>query len=396
MKKLEISKQTAVKILSSVVVVAIGLLLYFFIQKFDEVKDTLGKLLSLLSPFLIGFALAYILNIPVMFFDKKLFSFCDKGKPRPKLRRILSITLTIILLLTLTTAAIAIVLPQIYDSLVSLANNIESYINSLDRILENFFSRSELFQNFYNGLGLQLDKLFTNLENIINSAVPWAINFSKQLISGIADSLIGLVISVYFLYSKEKILAKAKKFACSVLSEKQVCTLLRVADASNVTFSRFITGKLLTSVIMTVICYIGMIVLRMPYPLLIALVVGITDIIPYFGPFIGSIPSAVLIFLVSPGKVIWFILFILAVQQLEGNIITPKVIGDITGISPFWVIFAILVGGDLFGFVGMFIGVPIFAILYTFMREYFNRRLIEKGLPINTREYASEKNPIEF
>lgn len=396
MKKLEISKQTAVKILSSVVVVAIGLLLYFFIQKFDEVKDTLGKLLSLLSPFLIGFALAYILNIPVMFFDKKLFSFCDKGKPRPKLRRILSITLTIILLLTLTTAAIAIVLPQIYDSLVSLANNIESYINSLDRILENFFSRSELFQNFYNGLGLQLDKLFTNLENVINSAVPWAINFSKQLISGIADSLIGLVISVYFLYSKEKILAKAKKFACSVLSEKQVGTLLRVADASNVTFSRFITGKLLTSVIMTVICYIGMIVLRMPYPLLIALVVGITDIIPYFGPFIGSIPSAVLIFLVSPGKVIWFILFILAVQQLEGNIITPKVIGDITGISPFWVIFAILVGGDLFGFVGMFIGVPIFAILYTFMREYFNRRLIEKGLPINTREYASEKNPIEF
>ena len=204
--------------------------------------------------------------------------------------------------------------------------------------------------------------------------------------------VIGLVIALYLLVGKETFIGQGKKILYAVLPAKAGNNALRLLRVSHQLFGGFISGKIVDSAIIGVICYVGLIILKIPYSLLVAAIVGVTNVVPFFGPFIGAVPSFILIALAEPMKGLYFLVFVLALQQVDGNIIGPKILGDSTGLSSFWVIFAILVGGGLFGFMGMLFGVPTFAVIYWLIREIVAYTLRKRRLPEETRDYIKMEN----
>jgi predicted PurR-regulated permease PerM len=208
-----------------------------------------------------------------------------------------------------------------------------------------------------------------------------------SVLSFLFDALIGLIVCIYILNSKERFAAQSKKLIYSMFDTERANEI--IADARNVhrIFSGFISGKLLDSLIIGMISFVALSCMNMPYAVMISVVVGVTNIIPFFGPFIGAVPSAVIIFTVSPIKSLYFIIYILIIQQIDGNIIGPKILGNSTGLPSFWVLFAIVVGGGLFGFAGMLLGVPVFAVIYMFVSEGIVRALKKRGLPEDTDKY---------
>ena len=205
--------------------------------------------------------------------------------------------------------------------------------------------------------------------------------------SSIWNIILGIIISVYLLMDKEKFFALGKKVVTSLLNEKHTTIVLDLANRTNLTFGRFIGGKIVDSAIIGVLTFIILAIFKMPYVLLISVIIGVTNIIPFFGPFIGAIPSAIIILFVSPIQALWFLVIILVIQQVDGNIIGPKILGDSIGISAFWILFSILVAGKLFGLVGMIIGVPMFALIYSVIKDIIEARLRYKGLPTETEKY---------
>ena len=201
--------------------------------------------------------------------------------------------------------------------------------------------------------------------------------------------MIGVIISVYLLVSKQKFVGQGKKVLYALFYERQANNILEVVRKSHSIFSGFISGKLIDSLIIGVLCFIGMSIMKMPYIPLVSVLVGVTNVIPFFGPYLGAIPSILLILLISPGKGIMFLIFIIILQQLDGNIIGPKILGSSTGLSAFWVIFAILIGSGLFGIIGMIAGVPVFAVIYYLIKTGLEYSLRKKNLPTDTKEYEN-------
>jgi predicted PurR-regulated permease PerM len=198
---------------------------------------------------------------------------------------------------------------------------------------------------------------------------------------------VGIIISIYLLAGKEKFIGQTKKLIYTLFDARRGNVIIATARKSNDIFGGFIGGKIVDSLIIGLLCYIGTTILNMPYAVLVSVVVGITNVIPFFGPYIGAIPSFVIIALANPIKGVYFLIFIIILQQLDGNVIGPKILGDSTGLSPFWVVFAILVAGGIFGFVGMLLGVPTFAVIYYIIQELISARLAKKKLPQDTDSY---------
>ena len=202
------------------------------------------------------------------------------------------------------------------------------------------------------------------------------------------DVIIGLIIAIYFLFSKEKFCAQCKKAAYAILPRRRADGLIRNTRETSTVFGSFITGQLIDALIVGILCFIGMSILQLPYPPMISVIVAITNVIPFFGPYIGAIPSAILILLVNPLQAVYFVIFIIILQQIDGNIICPRILGETIGLNGFWIIFAIVVFGALFGFVGMIIGVPTFAMLYTWLKRWISRRLGKRNMPDDTLAYS--------
>ena len=226
------------------------------------------------------------------------------------------------------------------------------------------------------------------LESLITTSLGGLINGVWGAVNFAMDLLIGIIVSVYLLATKEKGAAQVCKAVYSLLREDRAAVILRGTRQVDAIFSGFIRGKLVDSLIIGILCFIGCSVLKMPYTPLISVVVGVTNVIPFFGPFLGAIPSIFLILLVDPLKAVYFAIFVLALQQLDGNVIGPKILGDSTGISSFWVIVAILVGGGFFGVLGMFLGVPVCAALQTLLKYLINRRLTKRNMPLEPEKYV--------
>ena len=207
------------------------------------------------------------------------------------------------------------------------------------------------------------------------------------MVSELFNAIIGVIISVYLLFGKENFSMQSKKAVYAMMKPAHANMLLHLTIKSNEIFGGFIIGKIIDSAIIGVLCFIGLSLLNMPYTLLVSVIVGVTNVIPFFGPYIGAIPSAILIMLQDPKMGIYFIIFILILQQIDGNIIGPKILGNSTGLSAFWVVFSILLGGGLFGFVGMILGVPTFAVIYYVVKMLVDHRLEQKNLPIETACY---------
>ena len=216
---------------------------------------------------------------------------------------------------------------------------------------------------------------------------PLIADVIMKLLSSIWNIVLGLIVSVYLLLDKEKFYAISKKIVCAMFSKKTADRIFELTYRSNNTFGRFLSGKIIDSAIIGVISFILFTIAKMPYVVLISVIVGITNIIPFFGPFIGAVPCFVLILFESPMKALIFLALIFFIQQLDGNVIGPKILGDSIGISAFWILFSILVAGEIFGFMGMIIGVPLFAVIYSIIKENIEYRLKEKNLPTDTEDY---------
>ncbi len=396
--KLKWTQEHTAKTVSSLIVVVGAILFYFLFSHFGVVKSSVTKVISIISPFIYGFIISYILNRPMNFFENRVFKFCEKKKPRPKLKRHLSILTVFIIAFLIIGILFYIVIPQVSKSVVSIVNTLPDYLRTFQTWAEDILTKIHI--DTESGL---IDKLFVSSDEIIKNITSFAMNklpaifsFSKQFTSAILNIFVGIIISIYMLANKERFLAQIKKVIHAFLPEKFTYKLISIAHSSNERFNGFIIGKLLDSLIIGIICFIGSSLLNMPYAMLISVIIGVTNIIPFFGPFIGAIPSALIILIIEPIKALWFIIFIIILQQFDGNILGPKILGDSTGLSAFWVMFAILVGGGLFGFMGMFIGVPTFAVIFALVKEYITSRLEKKNLPTDTKEYASPEHQIKF
>ena len=231
------------------------------------------------------------------------------------------------------------------------------------------------------------NEIVTYTINVVTNVLPILGNVLKVVASSIWNIVLGLIVSIYLLIDKEKFCALSRKITCALFNEEHSQVAIDLAHRTNDTFGKYLSGKIIDSAIIGILTFIILTIFKMPYTILISVIIGITNIIPFFGPFFGAIPSFVIIMFVSPVKALWFLLIILIIQQLDGNVIGPKILGDSIGISAFWILFALLVAGKILGLVGMIIGVPLFAIIYSIIKDITESKLRKKGLPTETSDY---------
>ena len=383
-------------------VIAAGVLFYFSIDYMGDLVKAIRSLMGILSPFIWGLVISYLLVPSMMMYERKLFrplvAYIKKRRPKVKLSkklpRVLALILAEIVMLLLITALIYLIVPQVYDSISAIITNSPAYFESASKAIDNLlhdFPEIEMYATkVFGNITETLTKWATNtllpsMENIVTNITTGVFSVVKA----VYNIAIGMIVSIYILYNKEPFIAHYRKaLYCIFKPEKarKISSALRFADR---TFMGFIVGKLLDSAIIGMICYVGCVVMRMPYDLLISVIIGVTNIIPFFGPFIGAIPSALLVLLVDPKMCLWFVIFIIVLQQIDGNIIGPKILGTSIGINGFWVLFSIVFFGGLFGFWGMLLGVPTFVIIYTAVERAVNRKLESRDLPTDASVYAN-------
>lgn len=378
----------------TVITFAICLLLVVFVQKYGLIASGFKKVFGVLAPITWGIVFAYIMNPVMMWIERILIRSLGKKKPHKKLFRGVSVSLSIILLLAALTAIISIVLPQVIDSIFSIVNNIPEYLDNLENWFKKISNDNPTISDFINS---QFDTIQPKLIEYVNGFIPKLGSLAVKLkdsaivfLLGLKDFIIGFIVAIYLLCSKELFIAQLRKFVTAIFPRRLSNSIKQVASHANKTLSGFISGKLLDSLIIGLICFIAMKIMNMEFVALISVIVGITNIIPFFGPFIGAIPSALLLLMAAPKQVIPFVIFIIILQQFDGNVLGPKILGDSTGLSAFWVMFAIFIGGGMFGFAGMLLGVPIFAVIYSLISDFLNFLLTKKGLPVSTEDYISK------
>lgn len=376
------------------IVAGIGILAaYFILINLKRVSGIFSSVSGILRPFIIAAIFAYIVNGPMMFFERLFGRLTDKKKPRPVLKRVLAIIAAWVASLAVLVLFFVIIVPDVKISITTLINNLPSYFESLKAFIVALAEKYQLdisYLNSFMNFQVTADGIMEIIDKYSDALIPQLANIaniSVQIGSFIADVIIAIIISVYLLFSKETLIAQLKKVLYALFSRKLADVSVRVARETHRTFSGFINGKLLDSLIIGILCFIGMSILKFEYALLISFIVGVTNVIPFFGPMFGAVPSVLLLLMIDPWHALWFAVFIFALQQLDGNVIGPKILGDSTGLPALWVMFAILVGGALWGVAGMFVGVPLFAVIYRFSKEIFENLLKKKNMPENTNAY---------
>ena len=385
--KLDWNKKYTTIAVYSFIVICCSLLFYNVLDKLSAFTLKLGVIMSTLQPFIIGFVIAYLLNFILVFIENKLLSHNKLNNLKKGAKRGISILLTYIVAFFIIYLFVQFVLPQVVDSIVGIANDIPTYLGNATHFIEDLTKTLDL-NNDYAGVVIEKLNEFMNYAiNIITNLLPVLATTVKDVASSLWNIVLGLIISIYMLIDKEKFAASSKKVVYALFSNKSANKIVELAHRTNDTFGKFLSGKIIDSVIIGILTFIILTITKMPFTILVSVIVGITNIIPFFGPFIGAIPSFIIIMFVSPIKALWFLVIILIIQQLDGNVIGPKILGDSIGISAFWILFSILVAGKLLGLVGMIIGVPLFAIVYSIIKEIIDAKLDKKGLSKNPKDY---------
>lgn len=366
--------------LSLFMAMAGAILLVFLLFRFDSILDQILRVCNILMPIIMGIVIAYLLNPVVEFYerhlDRSLGKFIEKNTKKKVSMRGLSIFISVIIVLAVIALLIMMVVPQIYTNISNLVYSFPEQIQDLAGKLMELAKNNEKVRNAINGF---YDNFMNYITNWIKSDMLGQVSVVIDGIMGIfgtaVNCLVAFIVAIYVLLSKETFRRQIKKVINAFFNERQTNVIVSVVKESDKIFGGFISGKIIDSFIIGVICFVCCLILRMPYVALVSVIVGVTNLIPFFGPYIGAIPSAVLILLDSPSKGIVFIIFIAILQQVDGNIIGPKILGQSTGLSPFWVVFAIFLGNGLFGIVGLFIGVPLWAVVYYLIKRYVNYRI---------------------
>lgn len=357
--------QVTGRVASNLIVVFAGVAFYMALSNFDALRAQLRAWLGILSPFVWGLVIAYLLDAPVRFFESKLGG-----------RRKLSILISYVLAFLVVGFLLRMVLPQIGDSLFLLAGRIPSYLDNLSVLMQN----SRLDELGLDKVLGSYQELLEKATGMVSSFLPKIVGYGVAIGNGFISAVTALISSVYMLMGKDRLLRQLRKAVLALLPLPRARSVLEVCSHANRVFGGFIIGKIIDSSIIGVLCFVCMTLLRLPFAVLISVIVGVTNIIPFFGPFIGAVPSILILLIVDPIAALKFAVFVLLLQQFDGNILGPKILGDSTGLSALWVLVAIIVSGGLFGFAGMVVGVPVFAVLYALVSSFFARRLREKGI----------------
>ncbi len=388
--KLDWNKKDTTTAVYAFLVLAAAALFVALLWHIDWLRGVVREISGYLTPFVYGFALAYLLNPLLRFFERRR----PLGRLRPRGRRNVALILTYLSFFCVIVLLLVAVIPPLGASVTTLVQNMPLYTEGAKNLSDSIQKYIHL-DSVPKEVTDAVNSIFTYLYGVLSSAVLYAVGFTTKIGGWLVNALVGLIISIYMLAAKERIFAQSKRILHVLLPRRFVADVLELTYESNRKFSGFLIGKLIDSLIIGVICLIGMSLFRMPFPELISLIVGVTNIIPYFGPIVGCVPGFLLILITgSVPQALGFLAFILVLQQFDGNILGPAILGQSTGLSAMWVMFAILLFGGLYGFVGMIIGVPLLSVIFGVLRVFAVRRLEKKGMPTEAEDYAGEEHPL--
>ena len=379
---------------------ALLIIFYQIVVHFAGFRQGIHQFNQILSPFIYGFVMAYIFSPIYNFIVRKIYGKLENKTKKKKdalvFARVIGSLAAALILIGAMVGFVSLIVPEFIKSLAGILKNLPENVSMLSDYLQNF---SKNIKN---------PELAKNIDSIIQRTQKQAISIAEsKFIPGfdtymakisegvivtlrtVLNIVIGMIVCIYVLNMKEKLKAQLKKLIVSINNKKVSDEIFGFLSYANKTFGGFITGKIIDSIIIGFICFGVMKFMHLPYPILISTIIGVTNIIPFFGPFIGAIPSAIIIALVSPIKALYFIIMILILQQIDGNIIGPAILGNSIGLASFWVMFSIIMGGGLFGFIGMVLGVPVFAIIYYYVGRFIKKRLEKKNLPGETWDYTN-------
>ena len=380
-------------------VIAAALLFYFAVGNITVFGNAVSRLVSILAPFIWGLVICYLLSPLMRSVENRLFlplarKLYRKNKKNDGRRfaRALTVVFCEIVLILVLVALVYLIIPQMLSSVQTLISNSGVYVDNLSKWADGLFENYPVLDDYLGGL---LDNFNTNLGNWLETKllprVGSVVTSVTSGVYGVAKSIynliIGIIVSIYLLSDKEGFVAAVKRMTYSVFSVETADRLRSGLNFVDRTFMSFLNGKLLDSLIIGIICYIVCSILKMPYTLLVSVIVGVTNIIPFFGPLIGAVPSALIILMVEPTKCLIFIIFVIILQQIDGNIIGPRILGNSTGITGFWVMFSIILGGGLFGFWGLLLGVPVFVVIYSLVTSLIVKKLKRNDLPWELEDY---------
>ncbi|MBR5342971.1 MAG: AI-2E family transporter [Oscillospiraceae bacterium] len=375
-------------------------LLTLLITRFPDISGAVSKLTKVLSPFIWGLVIAYLLTPLKNWMERALFLplgrklFKKTKKKGAGFARFLSVFISLLLFLLILAAMVYLIPVQLVDAIESISAASVDWINALTNWAEQLLADNPEVEAYVTGLLGNANKEITDW--LTKSVAPQLLditkvvtNFAGSVLVAVYNLVVGIVVSLYILANLEKVKAGCKRLLYSIFSLNAAEKIRDGIDFTHRTFMGFFSGKLLDSAIIGLICYVFCLIAGIPSAGLVSVLVGVTNIIPFFGPFIGAVPSALIILATSPVKCLIFIIFVIILQQVDGNIIGPKILGGTTGINGFWVMFSIIVGAGLFGFWGMLLGVPVFVVIYTFIDKLVKKRLERSDLPSEMEDYQT-------
>ena len=373
------------------------ILFFFSVLRYQGFANGWHKVISAAQPIIIGLVLAYLLNPVMKFLERHLYKLLkDRAKTdgkAKKMARVFAIAGAIIFMIAVIVLLIAAIVPSVTDSIMGIVDTLPTNVANLVKMMqEGRLGNYEVADT----IGDALTKLTDYVENrATQTLLPQARTYLIQITSGVINMVkamfnfvIGIIVAVYVLMIKERLIGQSKKVIYAIFKPRQGNIIVETMHKADDIFGGFIIGKIIDSAIIGVICYVGCSILRIPDTMLVSVIIGVTNIIPLFGPFIGAIPALLLVVIQSPWHALYLLIFIIVLQQVDGNIIGPKILGDSTGLTSFWVMFAILIGGGMFGFLGMLLGVSVFALIYYIMRRLVNHGVAKKHFSVRTADYV--------
>lgn len=390
--KFRLNEEMKRKIWLYSIVIAIGISIYFAYYKIDFLVHTVDQIFSLTMPFIIGFAIAFLLNRPMMMIENKLLK---NLRIKPQHKRSIAAIIAMVVGITVVVGFLWILIPQLAESIFSLVKAFPGYVDDFQKFVLEFVEKNSIDTKQVTKYITDTD-FFSKLTEVVTEALPQMAKLTYAFGSTMLNILLSIMAGLYMLIDKERLSLYAKKINYAIFPiEVSEYTHRMVLAASDI-FNNFIVGKAIDSLIIGILCYIGSLIFQFPYALLLAVIVGVTNMIPVFGPFIGAVPGIVILFIIHPITALYFALFVFALQQFDGNILGPLILGDKLGLPSIGILFSVCVGGGLFGIIGMFIGVPCFAVFYMAVKEFVNYRLKKKEIDLQTMTMEASQEAIEI
>lgn len=374
---MELNKKNIKKILW---IITFAIVLFSALQNIEKLGSIARISVGLLSPLLIGLCAAFVINVPMRFIENRLLRDRKKFRLPPRLKRPLSIILTLLFVAGVISVVFFLLLPELINTFGMLKDMLPIFLKDIQSWAMQFSDEFPEITDWVMNINLDWNKITSFIQNGATNVISSTVSAAASVVNGTINFFLGLIFAFYLLSQKEKLAVQAKRFLYAFFPEKKIDSVLRVGSLANKTFSNFISGQCIEAVILGVLCFAGMSIFRFPYALMISVLVGFMSLIPIFGAFIGVAIGAFLILMISPLKALWFIVFFIVLQQVEGNLIYPRVVGNSIGLPAIWVLVAVIVGGSAMGIFGMILFIPLCSVLYALLREAIPKKLSEKEL----------------